>query len=937
MKLELLDIERLIEVNNLREVTSHHLFSNKMMYDPEGILSNEIFGISKNDRRTTFAYIDLKRPYIHPQVYKNILVPLYKNIKFIISGQHRYVIKDGFFVKDDVNGWTGLTQLYNHWGEIDWDKKQSANAVGKNVLKLLSRDQVFITKMLVCPPAYRDVTLAGTFDSSDHVSELNDKYTKLIRSVSLVSEGGIFAATQYSTQMAIENLLVEILVFFQNIIAKKYGIIRQSLIGKNVDYGVRAVISAPSFNYDRIEDAMVDIEHTALPISQACSTFYPFIQAWLKNFFTREIINDPNVISFYDQELKHEVTASIADPEIQFSERNLKKMIDDYCLNPDNRFRVITVQVTTPTKKGDKISNAVLVLKGKVITDNNTSSLLHRPMTVADVLYLACVDVCEKRHLMVSRYPVGTDKGIILTKIRIQSTARHVHVVFNGKDYPNYPEIDLKLADLHSMVGVQFIDTLVISNSHLDGMGADYDGDQVSVRGLWTDEANEEAEKIMYRKMSALTIAGTNSKSVAKEVFNSLFELTKIGPNPKPVKQMDVDRYLQMNPNGFTRTLLTQMFADTVNATGGNVAGKHKAYHQTWDTMTVPANHFYEGQPAIKTTIGRYVANKFILQASGVISACGYKNVVWDNKATGSINDEIGDHLQQDHINRTQFNQYLDHRDHLGYWLNGMLAHTISEKMLKPLPQVEKLKAELCKKYEKELAAGDIDVMNMISDQLVSYAKELLKDDPGMDLYTSGDLDFANNYKNNSILKGAVLNQLTGEFDFIGSSFMDGIEIKDIPAHANSILASQYPASIATADAGYMGKELLAMLQMMEVDYSVDDCGTKNLIPVTVTNANKNNLIYSYIDNNGQLLLLNKDNINQFVGKTVMMRSPMTCLNDKICAKCAGELFRMLEIEHAGLFAVQISHADLNLALKSKHNSVVNLYSLDPDSLICDV
>ena len=58
MKLDLLDIEKLIEVNKLEEVTSANLFSSKMIFDPDGLLSNEIFGISKGDRRTTFAYIE---------------------------------------------------------------------------------------------------------------------------------------------------------------------------------------------------------------------------------------------------------------------------------------------------------------------------------------------------------------------------------------------------------------------------------------------------------------------------------------------------------------------------------------------------------------------------------------------------------------------------------------------------------------------------------------------------------------------------------------------------------------------------------------------------------------------------------------------------------------------------------------------------------------
>jgi hypothetical protein len=258
--------------------------------------------------------------------------------------------------------------------------------------------------------------------------------------------------------------------------------------------------------------------------------------------------------------------------------------------------------------------------------------------------------------------------------------------------------------------------------------------------------------------------------------------------------------------------------------------------------------------------------------------------------------------------------------------------------MLKPLPEVEKRKAELIEKNKDALAAGNIDVMTQISDELVAYAKELLEDDPGMDLYLSGDLDFGNNYKNNAIVKGAVANKITGEFDFIGTSFMDGMDPKDIPAHANSILASQYPASIATADAGYLGKKLLALLQMMEIDEPGTDCGTKHLIPVKITKGNKKMMVYSWIDNGaGQLMMLDDNNINQYIGKTVMMRSPMTCTSEKICSKCAGQLFYMLGAKNAGLFATQISHADLNLALKAKHNSLINLFTLDPNTLIEDV
>lgn len=938
MKIEILDMNRIIAVNKLQEITSPRLFSNKMMYDPEGILSSDIFGISKGDRRNTFAYIDLKRHFIHPHLYTKVVKQMFRGVIYILSGQKRYVIKNGQLVEDPENGWTGIDELYKRWNEIDWSKSKSVDSTSKKLLMNLSRDQIFIDKELVIPPAYRDVMIAGTIDSSDHVNELNDLYVKLIRSVALLSEGGLFSRTQYATQMKIQDTLVEIMEYFKHQVSRKQGLIRKNLIGKSVDYGVRTVISAPSYNNENIGDNIIDVEHTAVPISECCSLFYPFIESWLKNFFTREIINDPNLITFYDYETNKEITATMRDPEIQFSEKNIRKFINDYCLNPDNRFKVVNVMVDVPAKT-KKTLKASMILKGKIMLPNNATKVLNRSMTVTDILYLACVDVCEKRHVMVSRYPVGTDKGIFFNKIRVQSTIKHVNLIFNGKEYPYYPDIDFSISQ--DKVGVQFIDTLVMSNSHLDGMGADYDGDQVSVRGIYSDEANMEAEEIMNRKTSALNITGANSKGVAKEVYNSLYELTKIGSTPsKKVNPGDTERFINLKPDNISRGFLAEMFADTVNNSGDKLNTKiRKARYNTWDIISVPANYFFDNQESIDMTVGRFIANKFILEAPGIIGITGvgiYNNIL--NKGTiGKLDNMIGQLYLEDKIDRKQFNSYLDHRDTIGYWLNGMLAHTISEKMLKPLPEIEKKKAELCKKYEKELSSGNIDIMTQVSDELVAYAKEILKGDSGMDLYDSGDLDFGNNYKNNAIIKGAVMNKITGEFDFIDTSFMDGIKIKDIPAHANSILASQYPASIATADAGYMGKKLLALLQMMVLDEEGSDCGTKNFIPIKITKANAENVVYTYYREGGQEKMFTREDISSHIGKTIMMRSPMSCTGEKICSKCAGKLFYLLGAYNAGLFAVQISHAALNLGLKAKHNSLVELYTINPDDLIEDI
>lgn len=455
----------------------------------------------------------------------------------------------------------------------------------------------------------------------------------------------------------------------------------------------------------------------------------------------------------------------------------------------------------------------------------------------------------------------------------------------------------------------------------------------ISLRGLWSDEANHEAEVIMGQKMTALNITGGGTRVVSKEIVNSYYELTKSGTSSMMLSA-DVDSYLRMAPDDFTLSKLVSMLADTVDSRYRNETRVTKSKHNTWDRMDVPANYFYGGQPAVETTLGRFLLNKYVLQGAGVIGATKYVNTVVDKKGLGNLDGLIGQLYMNDIITRKQFNDYVDRRDNLGYWLNGMLAHTISERMSKPLPEIEKRKAELMKKYEKEIAANNIEVMTQIETELRSYARELLKDDPGMDLYLSGDLDFNNNYKNNSIIKGPVLNNATGKYDFISTSYMDGLDVRDLPAHANSIVSGAYPGAIMTAKAGYLGKELLSLLQMAEADEPGTDCGTKRTVPIRVTQKNVSELTYSYFKQGTELELLTPENSSKYIGQVLEFRSPMMCTTPKFCSKCMGELVYKLGIRQVGLFAVQLSSADLNLALKSKHNQTISTYSLDPSTIV---
>jgi hypothetical protein len=94
-----------------------------------------------------------------------------------------------------------------------------------------------------------------------------------------------------------------------------------------------------------------------------------------------------------------------------------------------------------------------------------------------------------------------------------------------GRVYINYPKIDLNMSKEN--ISVAFADTVTMSNLYLTGLGGDYDGDQVTAKGVYSQEANQEAKKIMKSKSHILNIYGENMRKTEKEGIQTLYMLTK--------------------------------------------------------------------------------------------------------------------------------------------------------------------------------------------------------------------------------------------------------------------------------------------------------------------------------------------------------------------------------------------------------------------------
>lgn len=520
MRIQLFDVDEMINLNKLKEISSPVLFERGGVPHPQGLVSNEIFGVNMRSRKETFAYIDLHGYFFNPHIYL-VLKRLFRNIEKIVSGEQFYTISDeGELIRDDENGQTGVKFLYDNWDKLKWKKSKGMRNERINLITKSKKEEIFMSKQLVIPAFYRDI--ASSDGGGGKTIELNNMYTKLIRLSSLLDTEGMFDFSFNSANYNLQNIIVEIYNYFKGKLTGKNGLFRKYLLGKNTDNCVRTVISAPTFHANRPEDMMVNFLHCAVPIAQVCVLCYPFIFRWVKNFFEQEVILNQFNKPIFSKDNENVEYAKLVKPETYFDDRFIEKAINRFIKNPESRFERIKLPV-----EGDK--DVYMRFMGRYCDPKNptaeSTSVFYRDITWTDILFLAAVDVTKDKYAIATRYPILDYFGMFINKVRVSSTAQTVPVEINGTIYKWYPQIDPKLD--HATVATLFIDTLQFSNSYLTGLDGDYDGDQMTLKILWTQEANKEAGVIMMQKTNVLNVNGSGMRSIEHEAIQTLYILTK--------------------------------------------------------------------------------------------------------------------------------------------------------------------------------------------------------------------------------------------------------------------------------------------------------------------------------------------------------------------------------------------------------------------------
>ena len=418
LRIEILDIEKFVKKNEVKQVSDPRAFIRDGIPSPEGLVSNEIFGISNEERAGIFGYIDLHGWFIDPSCYK-AWIRIDNKVKNIIHGVKRYSIdKEGQFIEDEENGKTGIEFLRKNIDKVVFRSTESVKRDLKVKYLEKNRDKMFIKKYLVIPPYYRDKNSgSGRVIGLGGVNKL---YNNLIISTNALESTQEFMFDASDAMNAkVQEIILALYDWFcgnnnaalntMNIeggqgLSSKFGLIRRSNMSKTADFSSRLVISEANLKAERPEDMMVNFDKSAVPLSAIIAGFRDFITFQLRRFFDNEFLATERYPVVDSKGVMHYVVPK--DPFIEFSDERIKEEMERFLHGYNNRFVPIEVPIEGTSEK------FYMIFKGTNKTpleslEDTSQSIYHRRLTWCDILYMAAVEVTKNKNILITRFPIN--------------------------------------------------------------------------------------------------------------------------------------------------------------------------------------------------------------------------------------------------------------------------------------------------------------------------------------------------------------------------------------------------------------------------------------------------------------------------------------------------------------------------------------------------
>jgi len=496
-------------------------------FHPDGLYSTDIFGqVGSDERKEVFSYIDLKNEVLHPLLLE-ALNDLKKNLYLgMMAGTVKAIWDDEEknFVKNDSDAaQTGYEFFMSKRAEIVHKQTGSDERAIKIKLLQLYEEQSLMRYHLIMPAAYRDMEIKDNQQRVDN--EINDLYRRLI------SATNVMIATQDKApydvpRWTVQRTARDIFDMIMRILKGKRGVMQKKYGRRTTRNSTRNVVTAmdPSSRYLK-DPRNPTLKDTNISFIQTLFGALPFTLRGLKLSILEEVfpsgIEEDDVWLVNAKTMKRELVELDADTVDKYATTEGRKKLLQRFFNKKLRNKPI------------KISGYYLAL---VYEDETTFKVIQdidelpagyvaskvTPMTLGDLLYIACYPQYGDKYGTMTRYPITEDGSVFPTRYRVTTT---VKTSLKHQLNDNWePDVEFYNFPDRSDRAI-WLNALSPHLSRLDGSGGDFDGDQYTSPFLLMEDSVNDIKRYYntrkaYTRLDGSFLASAGNKSNGLVAFN---------------------------------------------------------------------------------------------------------------------------------------------------------------------------------------------------------------------------------------------------------------------------------------------------------------------------------------------------------------------------------------------------------------------------------
>lgn len=459
-------------VKLLKEVKVGNIFtSSTKNFDPDGLFSTDIFGvIGSRMRNEQYGYINLGLPILHPYVF-DMLMSLGSKYLDIVEGR-KYAKFDNklqdFVITDKNEGSTGYHYFISNMHKIKFVDNNSDQRIFRiKLVEKYAKPEYFIKHWLVIPAGLRDYTEDDKGAPSE--DEINNLYRKLLGVTNMVKNTNVGENLELldPIRLKIQKCTLEIFTYIRTLIDGKHKFIQSKFAKRSIKYGTRNVLTPIPAKIKNLKDPNnISLNDTQVGLYQYIKAISPITINKVQSMFIHHILN-PNSDQAYlinTETLKTDLVRIPVKARDEWLSVEGMTTIMNKMGQSDIRLEPVKVDKYYLALVYDDGKNIKVIFNTEDTEGLNKEYL--RPITYAEMFYIAIYDCVKNYPCLVTRYPVGSLGGIYPSNVYVKTTtrARTVNLEFGV----------LKTTMIeYPILGELFVESVSVNINKLSRLGGD--------------------------------------------------------------------------------------------------------------------------------------------------------------------------------------------------------------------------------------------------------------------------------------------------------------------------------------------------------------------------------------------------------------------------------------------------------------------------------